>query len=109
MSDSSSPGPANPQEPVSPRIDGPHKLGARSVDAGAGEQGAVASVLAEAGQAGAEQVQRQAAELGDHLRRRHRQLAQWEADLHAQVATWEDEQRSNRLWVQERAVELERC
>jgi hypothetical protein len=53
------------------------------------------------------QMQQQAAELGRHLRSRQTELARWEAELNARSAAWEDEQRSTRLWLQEKQVEFD--
>lgn len=54
-----------------------------------------------------EQLQRHADELSVQLRARHRELSQWEANLHARIARWEDEQRANRIWISEQTAELD--
>ncbi len=54
----------------------------------------------------AEQLELQARQLADHLRGRLRDLDQRESVLNSRAAALETEQRTNRLWLNERSAEL---
>jgi hypothetical protein len=90
------------------RIDPPHALEASNAlhaELPAASECVDAEVLAWTPHA-AEQLELQARQLADHLRGRLRDLDQRESVLNSRAAALETEQRTNRLWLNERSAEL---
>ncbi|MBM4091666.1 MAG: hypothetical protein FJ276_19895 [Planctomycetes bacterium] len=91
-----------------PRIDPAHGASADHLPAHAPPGAELVRAIAGQSACRAEvQLQQQAAELSQHLRERHSELARWEAVLNAQSAQCEGDRRATRLWLREQQAELD--
>ena len=114
---------AETQEPIAPRrarIDPPHPVVAEpplvvdeSPDGDAGLEGEqpsaelIAAIAGQVPEARREQLELQAAQLGDHLRERLREVDRREAHVNARAAQLEADLRANRIWLREREHEFQ--
>jgi hypothetical protein len=111
---------AVPITPRRARIDGPHPVVAEPplvVDDSPAdgpllvvEQPApelIAAIVGQSPEIRQEQLELQAAQLGDHLRQRLREVDRREAHLNARAAQLEADQRASRIWLREREHEFQ--
>jgi hypothetical protein len=94
-----SPAPASDSRALGSELASTQSVAAQSV----GCAGNVSGTLGVA----SDQLEQHAAELADRLRQRQHDLRRHEQAFHAQIAQWEDEQRSTRLYLREQLAELE--
>src|SRR5688500_15800765 len=110
-------------EPIAPRrarIDGPHPTVAEPplvVDESPDGEAAleieqpspevIAAIVGQSPEIRLEQVELQAAQLGDHLRDRLREVDRREAQVNARAAQLEADLRANRIWLREREHEFQ--
>jgi hypothetical protein len=86
------------------RVDPPHETSeqAREFD----DDASTPAITSVAGEAVAEQLRLQAAQLAAHLGSRRDALDHREAELNARLAQWDSEARAARLWLEQREAEL---
>lgn len=98
---------------VSPRFDAAHPAAGGHTGEGlelpepAVPAPALLAAVAGKSDVAADQLQQQAGELADHLRRRQHELGRRESVLNARSAVYDDQQRSARLWLREQQLDLE--
>lgn len=96
-----------PPTPRGPRFDPAHSSSGHALDdVVTPPRDVLQAIAGQSAEVAAEQLQAQAAELSEHLRRRHRELTRWEATLNARAAQYDDEQRAARLWLREQQSDL---